>query len=52
MRAAWLSRGHRTVKAARATHHGRRARRTIKVVLAPPWIRFAGAAQVAQLRRT
>jgi predicted transposase YbfD/YdcC len=32
--------------------HGRRARRTIKVVLAPAWIGFAGAAQVAQLRRT
>ena len=34
------------------TGHGRRARRTIKVVLAPAWIEFAGAAQVAQLRRT
>jgi predicted transposase YbfD/YdcC len=32
--------------------HGRRARRTIKVALAPAWIGFAGAAQVAQLRRT
>jgi predicted transposase YbfD/YdcC len=32
--------------------HGRRARRTIKVALAPPWIGFEGAAQVAQLRRT
>jgi predicted transposase YbfD/YdcC len=32
--------------------HGRRARRTIKVTLAPSWIGFAGAAQVAQLRRT
>ena len=32
--------------------HGRHARRTIKVVLAPAWIGFAGAAQVAQLRRT
>ena len=32
--------------------HGRRARRTIKVALAPAWIEFAGAAQVAQLRRT
>jgi predicted transposase YbfD/YdcC len=32
--------------------HGRRARRTVKVVLAPAWIDFAGAAQVAQLRRT
>jgi hypothetical protein len=34
------------------TGHGRRARRTIKVTLAPAWIGFAGAAQVAQLRRT
>ena len=34
------------------TGHGRRARRTIKAVLAPPWIGFDGAAQVAQLRRT
>jgi hypothetical protein len=32
--------------------HGRRARRTIKAALAPAWIEFAGAAQVAQLRRT
>jgi DDE_Tnp_1-associated/Transposase DDE domain len=32
--------------------HGRRARRTIKAVLAPAWIEFDGAAQVAQLRRT
>lgn len=31
---------------------GRRARRTIKVALAPPWIGFDGADQVAQLRRT
>ena len=35
-----------------STDHGRRARRTIKTVLAPSWIGFAGAAQVAQLRRT
>jgi hypothetical protein len=34
------------------TGHGRRARRTIKVALAPSRIGFAGAAQVAQLRRT
>ena len=34
------------------TDHGRQARRTIKVALAPSWIEFAGAAQVAQLRRT
>ena len=32
--------------------HGRRARRTVKVALAPAWIGFAGAAQVAQVRRT
>jgi predicted transposase YbfD/YdcC len=32
--------------------HGRRARRTVKVVLAPAWVSFEGAAQVAQLRRT
>src|SRR4029077_19045598 len=32
--------------------HGRRSRRTIKAALAPAWIEFAGAAQVAQLRRT
>jgi predicted transposase YbfD/YdcC len=32
--------------------HGRRARRTLKVILAPAWIEFGGAAQVAQLRRT
>ena len=35
-----------------STGHGRRARRTVKVALAPTWIGFAGAAQVAQLRRT
>jgi predicted transposase YbfD/YdcC len=35
-----------------STDHGRRARRTIKMVLAPAWIDFAGAAQVAQVRRT
>ena len=32
--------------------HGRRARRTIKVLTAPAWITFAHAAQVAQIRRT
>jgi predicted transposase YbfD/YdcC len=32
--------------------HGRRVRRTIKAALAPAWIGFDGAAQVAQLRRT
>jgi predicted transposase YbfD/YdcC len=35
-----------------STGHGRRARRTIKVMLVPAWIGFDGAAQVAQLRRT
>ena len=35
-----------------STDHGRRARRTIKVVQVPAWIEFEGAAQVAQLRRT
>ncbi len=35
-----------------STDHGRRARRTIKAVLVPAWIEFAGAAQVAQVRRT
>ena len=35
-----------------STDHGRRARRTVKAVLAPAWIGFEGAAQVAQLRRT
>jgi len=35
-----------------STDHGRRARRTIKTVLAPAWVEFEGAAQVAQLRRT
>jgi len=34
------------------TGHGRRVRRTIKVVAAPAWITFTGAAQVAQIRRT
>ncbi|HEY6492165.1 MAG TPA: ISAs1 family transposase, partial [Trebonia sp.] len=32
--------------------HGRRARRTVKVALAPAWTGFEGAAQVARLRRT
>jgi predicted transposase YbfD/YdcC len=35
-----------------STDHGRRVRRTIKAMLAPAWIEFDGAAQVAQLRRT
>jgi len=34
------------------TGHGRRATRTIKVVAAPAWVDFAGAAQIAQVRRT
>ncbi|MFF0225086.1 ISAs1 family transposase [Streptomyces sp. NPDC004629] len=32
--------------------HGRRATRTVKVVDVPAWVGFAGAGQVAQLRRT
>jgi predicted transposase YbfD/YdcC len=32
--------------------HGRQVRRTIMVTTAPAWITFAGAAQVAQIRRT
>ncbi|WP_295702378.1 ISAs1 family transposase [Lapillicoccus sp.] len=32
--------------------HGRQVTRTIKVVTAPAWVHFAGAAQVAQVRRT
>ena len=32
--------------------HGRKVTRTIKVVTAPAWIEFAGATQIAQLRRT
>jgi len=32
--------------------HGRRVTRTIKVVTAPAWVEFAGAVQVAQVRRT
>src|ERR1700736_4628820 len=35
-----------------STDHGRTTRRTIKAALAPAWIGFDGAAQVAQLRRT
>lgn len=35
-----------------STGHGRRATRTIKVVTAPHWVTFAGATQVAQIRRT
>lgn len=32
--------------------HGRRARRTIKVLQAPAWVTFAHATQIAQIRRT
>ena len=32
--------------------HGRRVRRTVKAVQAPDWIKFPGAAQIVQLRRT
>ena len=35
-----------------STDHGRRARRTVKTVLAPAGIEFEGVAQVAQVRRT
>jgi hypothetical protein len=38
---------HRTT----VTGHGRRVARTIKVLQAPDWISFPGAAQLAQLRR-
>ncbi|MDQ3526581.1 MAG: ISAs1 family transposase [Actinomycetota bacterium] len=34
------------------TGHGRRTPRTIKVLNAPTWVEFPGAAQVAQVRRT
>ena len=37
---------------ATVTSHGRRSTRTIKSLTAPTWIGFAGAAQVAQIRRT
>jgi len=32
--------------------HGRRSRRTIKVIDAPAWVDFTSAAQIAQIRRT
>jgi predicted transposase YbfD/YdcC len=32
--------------------HGRKTTRTIRVTTAPSWIEFAGATQIAQLRRT
>ena len=32
--------------------HGRRARRTIKVLQAPAWVDFPGETQIAQVRRT
>jgi predicted transposase YbfD/YdcC len=34
------------------TGHGRRVTRTIKVIDAPAWVMFAGATQLAQVRRT
>jgi len=34
------------------TGHGRAVTRTIKVVAAPAWVDFPGAAQIAQVRRT
>jgi len=37
---------------ATVTSHGRRSTRTIRSLTAPTWIGFAGAAQVAQIRRT
>ena len=39
--------GHRVT----TTGHGRRVTRTIKVVTAPAWVDFPGAAQIAQVRR-
>jgi predicted transposase YbfD/YdcC len=36
----------------RTRSHGRNVTRTIKVVDAPDWVDFTGAAQVAQIRRT
>ena len=35
-----------------STGHGRRVTRTIKVIDAPAWVEFPGAAQLAQVRRT
>jgi len=40
--------GHRST----TRGHGRTATRTIKVIQAPGWVTFAGAAQLAQVRRT
>jgi predicted transposase YbfD/YdcC len=37
---------------AASTDHGRRARRTSKAAPTPAWVEFAGAARVAQVRRT
>jgi predicted transposase YbfD/YdcC len=42
----------RTSHTAVEVGHGRRVRRTIKVVDVPAWITFPGATQIAQLRRT
>lgn len=35
-----------------STSHGRRVRRTIKVITAPAWVDLPGAVQVVQVRRT
>ena len=48
LHAAYRLGEHSTVTAG----HGRRVRRTIKVVAVPAWITFAGAAKIAQIRRT
>ncbi len=37
---------------ARTRSHGRAARRTIKVIDAPAWVKFTGATQIAQIRHT
>lgn len=41
-----------TVQRVTTTGRGRRTTRTIRVLSAPAWIEFAGAAQIAQIRRT
>lgn len=43
---------HIPATSATTTNHGRQVTRTIKTVDAPPWVTFAGAAQIAQVRRT
>ena len=52
LRSDAITRGAVPAVSSVGTDHGRRARRTIKAVLAPAWVEFEGAAQVAQLRRT